>query len=468
VGKTSIARILAHAINDLPYSEDESHIDIIEIDAASNRGIDEIRDLREKVYVAPAVGKYKVYIIDEVHMLTSQAFNALLKTLEEPPAHVVFILATTESHKLPATIISRTQRYTFRPAQVDDVVKHLSAIAKKEKITIDDAALTLIAEHGDGSFRDSVGLLDQATDGSNAAITIDTIQQLLGVPGEQTITGLLDSLQAGDIAGLTSQLASLQQQGFQAAAIAKQLAKRLRLQLIGQQPLQLDGEQIIAILKELLAVPTSADPGRLLELSLIAALSQPRAALDTLPPEPAAPAAPPTTSPPTPPSSPPKATLPADDPPSSTKPNVPPAASKKPAAASQSVALQPIAGFTEQVWPEVLAEIKKRYNTLYSILRMAQPSFSQDSLTLSFGFAFHQKRINEAKNKKIITDIIEQLTGQGVAISCILEEKPAAKIPKSGPADAGEPADSPTDGSPTSAADPLKSISNIFGGGELL
>lgn len=115
VGKTSIARILAHEVNQLPYSEDTPHIDIIEIDAASNRRIDEIRDLRDKVHIAPTSAKYKVYIIDEVHMLTKEAFNALLKTLEEPPAHVIFILATTEAHKLPETIISRTQQFNFRP-----------------------------------------------------------------------------------------------------------------------------------------------------------------------------------------------------------------------------------------------------------------------------------------------------------------------------------------------------------------
>src|SRR5688572_10703249 len=114
VGKTSIARILAHEINGLPYTDDAAHLDIIEIDAASNRRIDEIRELRDKVYIAPTSGKYKVYIIDEVHMLTREAFNALLKTLEEPPAHAVFILATTEAHKLPETIVSRTQHYTFK------------------------------------------------------------------------------------------------------------------------------------------------------------------------------------------------------------------------------------------------------------------------------------------------------------------------------------------------------------------
>jgi len=148
IGKTSIARILAYEVNQLPYDESTTHLDIIEIDAASNRRIDEVRDLREKVHIAPTSAKYKVYIIDEVHMLTREAFNALLKTLEEPPAHVIFILATTEVHKLPETIISRTQHFTFKPIETTKVVEHLSEIAKKEKIAIDKKALELIAEHG--------------------------------------------------------------------------------------------------------------------------------------------------------------------------------------------------------------------------------------------------------------------------------------------------------------------------------
>src|SRR3989442_7000568 len=134
VGKTTIARILAHEVNGLPYDDESMHLDIIEIDAASNRRIDEIRDLRDKVHLAPTSAKFKVYIIDEVHMLTKEAFNALLKTLEEPPAHAVFILATTEVHKLPETIISRTQRFSFKPVDVPKVVAHLKAIAKAEKI----------------------------------------------------------------------------------------------------------------------------------------------------------------------------------------------------------------------------------------------------------------------------------------------------------------------------------------------
>src|SRR4051812_19425989 len=209
VGKTSIARILAHEINGLPYTDDQVHIDIIEIDAASNRRIDEIRDLRDKVQVAPTSAKYKVYIIDEVHMLTREAFNALLKTLEEPPEHVVFILATTDAHKLPETIISRTQRFSFKPVPTAEVTDHLKEIADKEKIQIEPDALQLLAEHGEGSFRDSIGLLDQSSNQKDV-ITASDIQRLLGVPPQSAIVDLVEGLTSGfTSADVMSRLAAL-------------------------------------------------------------------------------------------------------------------------------------------------------------------------------------------------------------------------------------------------------------------
>src|SRR4051812_33147325 len=193
VGKTSVARILAHVVNELPYDETTVHLDIIEIDAASNRRIDEIRDLRDKVHISPASAKYKVYIIDEVHMLTREAFNALLKTLEEPPEHVIFVLATTEAHKLPETIISRTQQFNFKPVSVPKVAGHLQQIAINEKIKIDDPALQLLAEHGEGSFRDSIGMLDQLA-ANGKKIDETAVRNLLGLPSKKLITQLLGAI----------------------------------------------------------------------------------------------------------------------------------------------------------------------------------------------------------------------------------------------------------------------------------
>ena len=151
-GKTSVARILAHEINEFKYELEDSYLDIIEIDAASNTGVDNIRELREKAIIAPSQGKYKVYIIDEVHMLSKSAFNALLKTLEEPPEHVIFIMATTDAHKIPVTITSRSQVLTFKLANPAVMLEHVKKICTKEKIDIDQAALEIIVRRGGGRW----------------------------------------------------------------------------------------------------------------------------------------------------------------------------------------------------------------------------------------------------------------------------------------------------------------------------
>jgi DNA polymerase III subunit gamma/tau len=199
-------------------------MDIIEIDAASNRRIDEIRDLREKVRIAPTVGRYKVYIIDEVHMLTKEAFNALLKTLEEPPAHAVFILATTEIHKVPDTIISRTQRFAFHPINKDDIVRHLLAIAKNEGIQLDEAAAIQIAEHAQGGFRDAISLLDQVRHTAEH-VSADVVSDALGIPPVTLLDNLWSSIQMSD-GHATDKLKGLYDQGYHAPIIAKELLKR--------------------------------------------------------------------------------------------------------------------------------------------------------------------------------------------------------------------------------------------------
>lgn len=195
VGKTTIARIIAKQINGLSKDDQlNDNLDIIEIDGASNRGIDEIRSLREKIFLAPAKLKYKVYIIDEVHMLTKEAFNALLKTLEEPPEHAVFIFATTEVHKLPDTIISRTQRFDLRPIARVDMQKQLSYIAAEEKIDIDVEALELIGRISRGGFRDAIGLLDQisTTDGK---ITVKTVEEFTGLQDTVKLEAIISARQ---------------------------------------------------------------------------------------------------------------------------------------------------------------------------------------------------------------------------------------------------------------------------------
>ncbi|MDT3697417.1 MAG: DNA polymerase III subunit gamma/tau [Ignavibacterium sp.] len=208
VGKTTTARILAKALNcenskdfepcnkcDMCRAINESQtLDIIEIDGASNRGIDEIRTLRDSVKYAPTRGKYKVYIIDEVHMLTKESFNAFLKTLEEPPPHTIFIFATTDIHKVPLTIISRCQRFDFRRIQLETIKKTLSSIAQQEKISIDDKTLTLISKKADGALRDAQSLFDQVVSFCGVNINAETVSKMLNLIDEDLFFNISDAV----------------------------------------------------------------------------------------------------------------------------------------------------------------------------------------------------------------------------------------------------------------------------------
>ena len=237
-GKTSTARILAKAVNcenpvdGEPCNQcpscvaitDSSAIDLIEIDAASNRGIDEIRDLREKAKYLPALLKRKVYIIDEAHQLTPEAFNALLKTLEEPPGHVLFVLCTTEAHKLPATIVSRCQRFDFRRITADNIAARLRYIAGKESLAADDGALGLIATMAQGSMRDAITMLDQMASAGVETIDADSVRQQLGLVDSADIAALLAGAARGDAAFAMRDLDRLAQQGADMRQLTNSLA----------------------------------------------------------------------------------------------------------------------------------------------------------------------------------------------------------------------------------------------------
>lgn len=224
-GKTSVARIFAHAVNGFDYQVEDNYLDIIEIDAASNTGVDNIRELREKAIIAPTVGKYKVYIIDEVHMLTKSASNALLKTLEEPPEHVIFIMATTDAYKVPITISSRTQVHTFKLASPEVMQQHLRRISDTEGIKISDDAIKIVVRRGGGSFRDSLSLLDQVASLSDGKteITAETINQALGLPEEQAIFAILEAYQTQDPNQIHKILQELLNTGLKPETIASEL-----------------------------------------------------------------------------------------------------------------------------------------------------------------------------------------------------------------------------------------------------
>jgi len=246
VGKTTTARLLAKAVNCRSPRDanpdnscdicreitDGTSFDVLEIDGATNRGIDEIRNLRESVRYAPAKGKYKIYIIDEVHMLTKESFNALLKTLEEPPTHVMFIFATTEIHKVPATILSRCQRFDFRRIALDEIMGNLRAIAREEGLEIDEESLLIIARKGDGSLRDAQSIFDQVVSLCGRAITHDAILQALNMVDQEVYFHMTDLVKSRDAKGALDLVENLLGQGHDMKDFLSGLLEHLRNLLV--------------------------------------------------------------------------------------------------------------------------------------------------------------------------------------------------------------------------------------------
>lgn len=430
VGKTSVARILAHQINDFSYdSKHNNLLDIIEIDAASNRRIDEIRELRDKIHTAPVSGKYKVYIIDEVHMLTKEAFNALLKTLEEPPAHVVFILATTEIHKVPETIISRTQHFTFKSVNNESVANHLEAIAKEEGIIINNDAIQSIANYGQGSFRDSIGLLDQLS--SLPEINIDSINALLGLPPHQLVYDILDALRNNELSELLNLLDNSRSSGISPGHLSTAIIDEIKVNTN-----QLPSEKLISLALQLLKTKSSSDPERYLELTLIDYLYSNTTNLpinnmqsvvnnsisDTVDSE------------------------------STKKPKNKPSSMPKPKSTqNKQIEKEPVS-LDEATWSKILDQLKKQYNTLYGITRMGRTEINGDTLTIYVRFPFHQKRLTEDKNYKIIYKVASEVLNRPIIIKVEIDKNtPNKAIAKDKPQD--------TD---------ISEVSKIFEGAELL
>jgi DNA polymerase-3 subunit gamma/tau len=245
-GKTTTARLLAKAVNCLepdlavrPCDQCEHcqavnqgrFLDLIEIDAASNTSVEDVRDLRDKINFSPNQGRYKVYIVDEVHMLSTAAFNALLKTLEEPPSHAIFILATTEVHKIPATVSSRCQRHEFRRIPVADIVAYLEQIAASEALQVEPEALTLLARQSTGSLRDAISLLDQLASGGQV-ITLEMAQAVLGTAASQAVIDLVGALQAGQAAEGLDLIHQALDAGSDPRQFARQMVDYLRMMLL--------------------------------------------------------------------------------------------------------------------------------------------------------------------------------------------------------------------------------------------
>lgn len=390
VGKTSVARIIAHAVNGLEYSED-THLDIIEIDAASNRRIDDIRELREKVHISPVSAKFKVYIIDEVHMLTGESFNALLKTLEEPPEHVIFILATTEVHKVPATIISRTQRYHFKPATVSDTKIHLAEIANREKISVDDDALELIAHFSGGSFRDSVSMLDQLS-GLSERVTAELVESVLGMAKQSHIDAIIEAVINQDTDKVITELQDQYQQGVSAVVITDQLNRSLA-KLAPKKP------DLYELLDELSDVPKAYDSS----LKLIATLvrhskkhtnrtmathsNTNRKSIVATPAELT----------------------------TRVQKQKNTAATERASSDTKTQSDAKHSSSTSKItdWSEVLQTVKKHYPPLFSVLSRADMHFedSSKSLTLRFAYALHRKKLENPTYRKQLCAVFTNLYG---------------------------------------------------------
>jgi DNA polymerase-3 subunit gamma/tau len=455
-GKTSSARILAKAVNCLAAVEGEpdntcvncvainegAATDLIEIDAASNRGVDEIRDLREKARYLPALLRRKVYIIDEAHQLTNEAFNALLKTLEEPPEHVLFILCTTESHKLPATIISRCQRFDFRRISEEDIAARLAWISEQEGLATQADGIELLAAMAQGSMRDAITMLDQMASSGVELIDAATVRRQLGLVTQEEIARMLAAAARGDAATVLRDLDRIAEQGADMRQLTSSLAemgRRAALLSIGAgepaglgieaaaeaamaEVVGLGGREFAARAFEL-AVAAGADmrqthdPRLLLELTLLKlATIAPPAHPAALPPPPvvpagiaearvAAPPAPPRPEVPAPPPAPPELPGPASEVPETTAD----------AAGGPVTAAAGDLGEVTARWPALLDALRGSApaTRLRALLNDASPvAVEDDLLTLGFRFAIHSEKAQEPLHRVELEKAMGQVYGR--------------------------------------------------------
>ncbi len=433
VGKTTIARILAKAVNCTsrkgaePCNKCEAcqevmqgrSLDLIEIDAASTRGIDEIRELREKIKFSPTRLKYKVFIIDEVHMLTIEAFNALLKTLEEPPAHAIFALCTTAPHKIPATILSRCQRFDFKKIGQKEIVEHLSSIAKKEKIKIDKEALELIAANSSGSDRDALSLLAQVIAYEDKHITLEEVKSILGIPDLRAAQDLVEFLAQGKAAEAVKLVNDVNQSGYDLVQFTKNIIAYLRqillLKVSKHLVSTLDQEQLKKAMAQakLLTheqilnwielfnnarrnIASSVLPQLPLELACVEATQQIANSQQPTARNP-------------------KSGLKEAESKNNTK-HVPVVSNSQ---TKSALTIQQI----QQKWPDFLTKVRSQSHGLSIFLRSAEPvGMKGNQLILVCEHDFQKERIRDHKNLELLERLLEQIYGSKLTLKCISKE----------------------------------------------
>ncbi len=451
-GKTTTARLLAKAVNCLAENPTDRPcnacsiclavnegrlMDLIEIDAASNTGVDDVRELRERVGYRPTEARYKVYVIDEVHMLSNAAFNALLKTLEEPPPHVIFVLATTEPHRIPATVLSRCQRFDFRRVPLTAIVQRLERIAQEEGFVADREALTLIARQATGSVRDAESLLDQLAAYTDGGITVEVVRAALGTGAEEAVVALTDALASGEVAKGLAVINRAVDQGSDPRQFARQMVDHLRgllLLRLGSDEafLQLSDEQREASraqatrfqpqqlaravrLFSQAATETRAawQPQLPLELAFVeAALPEgaERPAGGAAAARSAAPRA----------SGTPTASV-RDAAPKAAAPRAasatPPSGPGDPPLTGEAASLEEVQGH----WQELLSAIRPRNLSLEALLRSGKPVGVEGGMVLiGFAHQFHKGKVEEEANRQIVEETLRQLLGRPVRVRCVL------------------------------------------------
>jgi DNA polymerase-3 subunit gamma/tau len=457
-GKTSLARILAKSVNcahgPTVTPDNTCHacvaisngtsLDVIEMDAASQRGIDDIREIRERVVLQPVEGTYKVYILDEAHQLTDAAWNALLKLIEEPPPHLLFVFCTTELQKVLPTVRSRCQTFVFQRPRLPELIRKLRAIADAEKIDVPDAALALIARGGRGAFRDAESTLDQLASATGGAITVQDVLQLLGAVEDEVLFRLCDMVVDADTAGALTFLEELSGQGQDLGRLVTDLLEHLRHLLLVQhmgevpdslpvteeardrlreQANQLPAPSVVRLI-DLLAVAVDdmrqgGDPRLPLELALVkvtrpgADLSRESLAfrLDRLeagaPPTPAA---------------------------------APAAAAKTPEPKPVAVPETPVSlelGQLQEAWRRtILPAVEQRSIPIGKTLAEAHPaSLAGDTLTLEFpeSASFHMKLAEDPKNSALLRDALYEVTGRKLAVEFELGDEREREVGEEGP-----------------------------------
>ena len=425
-GKTSAARLLAKALNCSGRSRDSaepcnrcqscvemtagSALDLIEIDAASNRGIDEIRDLREKVNLSPALGPFKVYIIDEAHMLTEPAFNALLKTLEEPPPHVVFVLCTTDAQKIPLTVIGRCQQFVFRRHSEEQITGRLTHIAQVEGVKVEDDAMQLIARTAQGSMRDAVGLLDQLVPLATGPITLEGARSLLGIADPRLLDSLLDDVLSGRAAEALDELNRVYAAGAELRQVVRGLMESCRDRLVAALTKrdQATARRLSSVLDALLhldgEVRRHAEPRFLVEATLA------RLAVELgsgwAPATTPVPAAMPAPAAPTTPNTP--ASPPAE------------VATPQPAVVAGAPGKMPTPAVDSAVvggWTDVLEQLNR---TVRAVYLDALPEVDGSTLVLWFKYGFHHKKAQEQSAQ--LMPLVRAWLGTGVTVDYRLRE----------------------------------------------